>query len=703
MSSHEILDAALGAAAAVPLAEAHQQQPAEFTKRTSQDILEGVHRAAPGEVPPAPEAMSEAHRVDTIAYASYPGQGARKQFVGRNVEQSVVVPYEPEVILPPRLASLIATDRLAYGRTSVTQDPQSGIQAIGGAYLYHGAFHASPANSDKARDYTIVAFPVPAENNRDGVSTCTYVVPGRVDFERATAQADWALPGLSDNLKARGVTIHPAGENHEIELSQEDTLNEPDFLRSSYKRADFSEASVRQSMEHLVIEARVAMDVALQNAGGELNRNQLAERVLLSQEWKIQQLLNDAKLSAESVPALRQQLEGVVKIEDQNELAQWVGEHGIAKALINDLRSGDARAAQEANADRDDGIFGLRDRARVPRESIVKKIAGKVSVEFLTSWKKKRENRQREDDESILEPKFDDEVAPVTAEDVVVVDETDTHLTDDKMPRPQWWKRLHTAFMYKATERSIGRLPEEGKTGNRIVRIALGATALAITGVGLYTAIKNGGGLHDNLVNPNDLQANGLPKGIPVLPHTGGAPTSELIPQSTGAGVPTSEVVTPPQAPSVIPGTHGVSPDVLPSAPSATPTPDQLPGTSAPTSTPGHIPSSTGSLPPETTTVTPPPAPEVVPGTGATTTFDPNAIGISTPDTNTLPANGFHLSPGQSLSEYVRGEMPNASTSDVYKEVARVMHLNGLPTNVAGQDPFEAARHIRPQDLLRTR
>ncbi|HKR82235.1 MAG TPA: hypothetical protein VJR27_04540 [Candidatus Saccharimonadales bacterium] len=64
----------------------------------------------------------------------------------------------------------------------------------------------------------------------------------------------------------------------------------------------------------------------------------------------------------------------------------------------------------------------------------------------------------------------------------------------------------------------------------------------------------------------------------------------------------------------------------------------------------------------------------------------------------------FHLAAGETLWQYAQHSLPSgASNKDVYKEVVRIMEVNHMPVHASGFDPLEAARHIRPEDVLQLR
>jgi len=639
MTVHESPDAGLGI-----LNQAEVERLGDFPLRTSHDILEGVFRGDLHDTPPRPEPMSEAHKVDVVAYAEHPGAYPGKKFYGYNRDQEVVVPYAESLVLPQALSNLVRQDGLAFGRTGVVdldnQRTPKPLSEMGAGYLYHGKFHGDPDNRDQARDYTILSFPVPSEGPQQ-LTSCTVVVKGQKDFETVRQQADFYLPKLMDGIQlprsegGEGVRIHPAGDDYEIELRPEQTINAPQ-PPSLHERTDFSESSIREDMEWLAIDTRAAMDIALSNKRPGTTREQIADKVLLAQEWQIQSLLHNSKLSAESVPALREQLASMVRIDNDTDLGNWVGERGIAKATINEIRADEA--ARITPSFPEDAVKPRRQRR-------------------LFGGKKDRGGEQSSTGDG-------DELA-FPEENAVGAVKVATQ--KDRKPEPRGLKAFHRAMAaleLKRTEMIVGGSVEKS---HRRVRRMLGAGALALTGVaGAYLAFRSGGPLHGFGTAVADKLGD-TSVGHGLAPGANG----ELIPSTGGVGGQIPSDI--PQTPSTHFGTEIMPPS---GGTGAVTPPDQIPGT------------------PQV------PTPDVPkPGTG---TFDPNAIGITTPDTNTLPVGDFHLNPGQSLSEYIRAQMPGASTNAVYNEVARVMEANHLPVNWSAPDPFEAARHIRPDMQLHT-
>jgi|GEM_PF-2796860 len=729
--------------AAAAQASLHEQmaQQGEFPHRAPKDLLDGVIRGNLHDIPPQPEAMSMVDQVDVVLLGNIPGAYRGEKFYGRDTKHDVAVPVNPHLALPLQLGNMVESRTLPYGRYSIV-DPSSerrpgdAKSEVGAAHLYHGKFHTTPDNTDTPKDYTIMAFPTAEPDpNGWGGESCTVVVKGHQDFGTTRDMAYKALPGLMPHAaKTSGgqVEIHPAGENYEIELPPEQTKNRPAY---EYSRGrDVNEEDVREGANWLVEDTREAVRVAMLNGGvKDADRQAIVDKVLLTQEWQIQSMLNRLELSSENVPALRKQLQEAAILLNDEDVQPWKADRGIDQNTIYEARID--VAAQQKPSFPEDAIKAPDTREGRWYNKLGKSIGGFLGIQLdgdktpklpkapkPPKVRKERYPKASDDVGSVLdellgrEPgeydaaidgEYDDydqaaTVEPGTADDDVSAVKVHTH--KDRKAEPHGVRAFHramSALQLTRTEMVIGSSVEKS---HRRVRRILGAGALALVGVaGSYLAFRSGGPLHGFGTAVADKLGDTTGIGHGLAPGANG----ELMPSTGGVGGQIPSDI--PQTPSTPSGT-----DIMPPSggPSTAPTPDQIPGNSGgnvPTSptgiptTPDQAPPTTPPQAPTTVSATPgniPGTPQVpdVPKAG-TGTFDPNSIGISTP-TETLPTGDFHLNPGQSLSEYIREQMPHASTNAVYNEVARVMQANNLPVDWSAADPFEAARHIRPDMQL---
>lgn len=747
MNAHEqLFDLATGAAAGAQGAM-HEQMPQqrEFPKRAEHDIVAKLHQATtPEGVTPKPEIMSEAPDVSAIAFTSHPNAATGTYAYGYNKKFGIVTPYEnASVAMPTALEDILQTRSLQYGRKAVTDDGHVSGKDIygyadtnsGEAFLFKGSFHGSLENDDPAERRTIVSFAASnsrLSDNRRGTS-CTFVVEGDHAFDEVLEIAREKFPGIMGPLEApvkegdsprSGKPVDIKLSNTEpIELGEQ--LNDARGWRSGGRTKILSpESSVRTKVRLLEHNLQSAYDIArLHNTT--LSDQELADRVMKASEWRIKYTANDAELTPDSVQTLAKELQSALTLPRTKEAQdKWETDHGISYEIERQVRNEeddhgmDWKAVLKRNAETDKGenrvrrwgknigkYFGFElgdgsDQPKAPRVRKPKRQkqpeasdVDRTLDEFLGE---PEEDLFGDNDESGYDEPAD--TVATTEENADNVSAVKVHTQKDRKTSSKL-KSLHAAFMNRATEMQIGSADEKY---NRRLRRGLGAVAVAAVGVaGAYLAMR--GGMH--------FSFGGNTVGHGLAPGANG----ELVPSTGGIGQQLPSDI--PQTPStqfgteIMPsgGTGAVTPPdhiPAPSTSNVPPTPTGIPSTpnqvpTTPPQTPGHIPASPMGTPDQIPGTPQVPTPDVPkPGAGP---FDPNAIGITTPDINMLPAGEFHLQPGQSLSEYIRGQMPHASTNAVYNEVARIMQANHMPVNWSAPDPFTAARHIRPGQALHTR